>query len=209
MQSILNRGSDTILNIGAWNDSPAAADLNQAITDTLNASETIAFVNTPTQYPFNSLLRRGADDNTSAGRGAEIGAWQTPYAKAGGVFPLPLKPAPINVTDYAFLIPGSLDLFLLFVGDLDDLISYKMQVITGTATDNFQANYIPFQFYSKHILINVWDNPLDLALARYGTDDFLTTIKDNGFIKKLSVRGYKIKNATPGYISRYQLIIMG
>lgn len=220
-KSLLDLGATAILNVGAFTHPDPVADLNKTLNDNIGAiAEAISLNNTLTTYPFNSLLNFGAADNKRTK--ADIGAWQTPLPKVAGVAPLIagktainiidygyLKLPPTNVIDYSYLQIQPLELYMLFIDDLDDYTSYKMQVISGTATDNFTSSYIAFNFYSKHILVNVWDNPVDISLTRYGTDEFMTTVRDFGFLKKLSVRGYKIKNSSPGFPAKFQLIIMG
>lgn len=255
MQSVLNRGSNTTLDIGAWNNSPAAPDLNQALTDnevvtegivtTLSAgtrnsllsrgasgrlyigafvhpdpvadqnqalvdnlvvTESLAITNTPTVYPFDSLMNRGSVENGQ--RKLEIGAWQTPFPRVAGI--MPGIPTPPNIAWTRELLTESIPmLFDLFIDDLTEIISYKMQVITGNAGDLFPNDFIPFNFYANHILLTTWDNPADIILTRHGQENFYISVNGFGFLKKLSVRGFKIKNSTPGFVSRYQLIILG
>lgn len=258
MQSVLNRGADTILNIGAWNNSSAAPDLNQALIDnevitegivtTLTAgtrnsllnrgasgriyigafqhpdpladlnqalidnigaiAETVTLTNTPTVYPFNSLMNRGAAENANHQQKLEIGAWQTPFPRVAGIMPgIPTPPVIAGIRE--LFIASNPVLFDMLIDDLTEIISYKIQVIAGNANDTYPDDFIKFNFYANHVLLTTWDNPADIILTRHGQENFYINVNGFGFLKKLSVRGFKIKNSTPGFVSRYQLIILG
>ena len=304
-QSILNRGADTTLNIGAWNNSPplpdlnkalvdnlgvvaevftptltvgnrkallnrgasgrlyigafvhpdAIADLNQALVDNEVISESIILTNTPTVYPFDSLMMRGAAENPNHVQGLDIGAWQTPFPRVAGKMPdVPSEPsmfipamvttpsalgvtpsvsatpglaiAPqvtqtqvVNTSNFLalfgsdfqqnFLLGRGLALYEMFIDDLTEIISYKMQIIANSASDDYSDDFIKFDFYTRHILITTWNNPVDVILTRHGTESWYVNVNGFGFLKKLAVRGYKIKNTNPGMVARYQMVAFG
>jgi hypothetical protein len=108
-----------------------------------------------------------------------------------------------------FLLGQGLFLYEMFMDDLTEIISYKMQIIANSASDDYGDDFIPFDFYTKHILITVWDNPIDIILTRHGTESWYVNVNGFGFLKKLAVRGYKIKNTNPGKVARYQMLVMG
>lgn len=292
-QSILNRGADTILDIGAWNNSPAAPDLNQALVDNIGAiaeavvttltlgdrnsllnrgasgrlyigafihpdaiadlnlalvdnlvvTESVSFTNTPTVYPFNSLVMRGASENPNHIQGLDIGAWQTPFPRVAGkmpdvpesrslfVPPMVTTPANLAITPQVtqtqaintgnflalfgsdfqenLILGRGLSLYEMFIDDLTEIISYKMQIIANSASDDYPDEFIKFDFYTKHILITTWDNPVDVILTRHGQENWYINVNGFGFLKKLAVRGYKIKNTNPGMVARYQMVAFG
>jgi len=304
-QSILNRGADTTLNIGAWNNSAPLPDLNKALVDNLGVvaevftptltvgnrtsllkrgasgrlyigafvhpdaiadinlalvdnevlSESIILTNTPTVYPFDSLLMRGAAENPNHVQGLDIGAWQTPFPRVAGKMPdVPSEPsmfipamvttpsalgvtpsvsatpglaiAPqvtqtqvVNTSNFLalfgsdfqqnFLLGRGLALYEMFIDDLTEIISYKMQIIANSASDDYSDDFIKFDFYTRHILITTWNNPVDVILTRHGTESWYVNVNGFGFLKKLAVRGYKIKNTNPGRVARYQMVAFG
>lgn len=231
-QSILNRGADTILNIGAWNDSNPGPDLQGGAVDNLVVTESIVFTSTPTAYPFPGLMRRGASEDTIHHLGLEIGAWQTPLPRVAGKMPdipesrslfiMPSVAQPSNLaiapaspqmfgSDFQqnLLLGGGLGLYEMFVDDLTEIMSYKMQIIADSASDDYSDDFIKFNFYTKHILLTTWDNPVDVILTRHGQENFYIAVNGFGFLKKLAVRGFKIKNSNPGFIARYQLVAFG
>jgi hypothetical protein len=270
-QSILNRGADTTLNIGAWNDSPPLPDLNKALVDNIGViaegivttlsvgdrnallnrgasgrlyigafvhpdaiadinlalvdneviTESIILTNTPTVYPFDSLMMRGAAENPNHTQGLDIGAWQTPFPRVAGKMPdvpaapilfapqPPDRPLSLIITPSLLGAGGGLTLYEMFIDDLTEILGSKMQIIANSANDDYSDDFIPFDFYTRHILITTWDNPIDVILTRHGQESWYVNVNGFGFLKKLAVRGYKIKNTNPGMVARYQIVAMG
>ena len=254
-KSLLNRGADGRLYIGAFVHPDAIADLNQALVDNLVVTESVSFTNTPTSYPFNSLMRRGSSEDTIHKLGLDIGAWQTPFPRVAGKMPdVPAEPsmfippmvttpsalgvtpsisatpglaiAPqvtqtqaINTSNFLalfgsdfqqnFLLGRGLSLYEMFIDDLTEIIAYKMQIIANSAGDDYSDDFIKFDFYTRHILITTWDNPVDVILTRHGQESWYVNVNGFGFLKKLAVRGYKIKNTNPGRVARYQMVAFG
>ena len=108
-----------------------------------------------------------------------------------------------------FLLGRGLALYEMFIDDLTEIISYKMQIIANSASDDYSDEFIKFDFYTRHILITTWDNPVDVILTRHGTESWYVNVNGFGFLKKLAVRGYKIKNTNPGRVARYQMVAFG
>jgi len=254
-KSLLNRGADGRLYIGAFVHPDAIADINLALVDNEVVSESISLTNTPTVYPFNSLVMRGAAENPNHIQGLDIGAWQTPFPRVAGKMPdvpsepslfipaMVTTPSALGVTPSVSATPGlaiapqvtqtqvvntnnflalfgsdfqenlilgrGLALYEMFIDDLTEIISYKMQIIANSASDDYTDDFIKFDFYTRHILITTWDNPVDVILTRHGTESWYVNVNGFGFLKKLAVRGYKIKNTNPGRVARYQMVAFG
>jgi hypothetical protein len=107
------------------------------------------------------------------------------------------------------ILGRGLSLYEMFIDDLTEIISYKMQIIANSASDDYTDDFIKFDFYTRHILITTWDNPVDVILTRHGTESWYVNVNGFGFLKKLAVRGYKIKNTNPGRVARYQMVAFG
>jgi hypothetical protein len=207
-KALLNRGADGRLYIGAFVHPDAIADINLALVDNEVITESIILTNTPTVYPFDSLMMRGAAENPNHVQGLDIGAWQTPFPRVAGKMPMVNSPVNLAIAPH-FLLGRGLSLYEMFIDDLTEIIAYKMQIIANSAGDNYGDDFIPFDFYTRHILITTWDNPIDVILTRHGQESWYVNVNGYGFLKKLAVRGYKIKNTNPGMVARYQVVALG
>ena len=107
------------------------------------------------------------------------------------------------------ILDMGLSLCEMLIDDLTEMTAYKMQIIANSASDDYSDDFIPFDFYTRFIFLSTWDNPVDIIFTRHGTENFYIAINGFGFLKKLAVRGYKIKNSNPTLTARYQLVALG
>jgi len=92
--------------------------------------------------------------------------------------------------------------------DWDNLgpFGYKYEVKSGTAEDNFPAEFTKFSFQSRLIVAQIWDNPADVQLTYDGVEALPIRFFEYGFIRVESAIGFRIRNLLPGLPARYSII---
>lgn len=94
--------------------------------------------------------------------------------------------------------------------DWDNLgrFGYDYQVLTGTAEDEFPAEFIRFRFQSRLVCAQVWGNPADFQLTYDGTNPLPVRVFEYGFIRVESAVGFRVRNFVPGLPSRYSILAL-
>ena len=96
--------------------------------------------------------------------------------------------------------------------ELDGRIPTRSLTYSGNAADAFPAmTPFPRLEQSEVILVQTWDNPLIFKLSQdgvsYQDEQEVDPDKNLGsWFHRVSMRGFAVKNQTPGDVARYQIV---
>lgn len=105
---------------------------------------------------------------------------------------------------------GRIGRIMLEIWELAGKVPHTLEVFSGQAADAY-GNMVTFGGQSAIILVLTWDATANFQLSPDGSaylDEFqVDPDKDmGGFIRRFAARGFRVKNRTPGLISRYELV---
>ena len=84
--------------------------------------------------------------------------------------------------------------------------AYRYQVFSGSAADTFSVIQ-DFNFQSEFVLVDSWDNPIDIEFYYDTLVDLVTRFSERGNLRVVAARGFRVRNSTPGLNARFQLVI--
>jgi hypothetical protein len=85
---------------------------------------------------------------------------------------------------------------------------YDLRVFSGSAGDQFPANYVDAGLDFRLIALIILDHPADVVFSKDGINDMIGFRSEGGYLEVLNARYFKIKNANPGFIANYQLTVI-
>ena len=95
-----------------------------------------------------------------------------------------------------------------FHWDLLGPTPYDYEVHSGEARDTYSDAFILTRFQTRAVLCTVTDNPAYLVFTYDGATALPERFFDTGFTRVESIRGFKIRNAMPGQVARYQVVAL-
>lgn len=121
------------------------------------------------------------------------------------------RPPRVRMPSWRFTPPDPEQRLEYWHWDLMGPTTFWYDVYRGLAEDSYPADFVLFPFephMSRLIIATIRDAPAYIIFTYDGETEQPERRFDLGFARLEAIRGFKIKNAEPGRVCRYQMIPM-